>query len=91
MDKPIEEKVEVPLEIKTEEVVAEVMEREPKKKCCELSKDVKCVCHCCLRTWSLSLNAMEGCCSVLSTGCLCLSALALDCNKCLEQMDCDGH
>jgi hypothetical protein len=72
----------------------ENMEREneePKKRCCKVSEEVRCVCHCCLRSWSLSLNACEGCCAISSAACIFMSALAIGCNKCLEQMDCDGH
>jgi hypothetical protein len=72
----------------------ENMEREneePKKRCCKVSEEVRCVCHCCLRSWSLSLNACEGCCAISSAACIFMSTLAIGCNKCLEQMDCDGH
>jgi hypothetical protein len=74
-----------------EPTAVEVMERETKKVCCAINKDVRCACHYCLRCWSLSLNGCEGCCSILSATCLFLSSVALGCNKCLEQMDCDGH
>ena len=67
------------------------MEEEPKKRCCKVSEEVRCVCHCCLRSWSLSLNACEGCCAISSAACIFMSTLAIGCNKCLEQMDCDGH
>jgi len=42
-------------EIRKEEVVpvVETMERETVKKCCVASGEVKPVCHCCLRLWSL--------------------------------------
>ena len=90
-----EEKHEEKHEDKQEEIVepttVEVMERETKKVCCAINKDVRCACHYCLRCWSLSLNGCEGCCSILSASCLFLSSVALGCNKCLEQMDCDGH
>jgi hypothetical protein len=66
-------------------------EREPVKKCCKVSEQVRCACHCCLRSWSLSLNACEGCCAISSAACIFMSTLAMGCNKCLEQMDCDGH
>jgi hypothetical protein len=74
-----------------EPTTIEVMERETKKVCCAINKDVRCACHYCLRCWSLSLNGCEGCCSMMSATCLFLSSLAMGCNKCLEQMDCDGH
>jgi len=73
------------------EPTIEQMEREPVKKCCTVSQQVKCACHCCLRTWSCSLNACEGCCTVTSATCIFMSTLALACNKCLEYIDCDGH
>lgn len=80
-------------EIRKEEVVpvVETMDRETVKKCCVVSAEVKPVCHCCLRSWSLCLNSIEGTCALLSGCCLFASSLALGCNKCLEQMDCDGH
>jgi hypothetical protein len=80
-------------EVRKEEVVPVVQEmvREPSKKCCQVSPEVKSVCHCCLRSWSLCLNGVEGTCSILSASCIILSNLAIGCNKCLEQMDCDGH
>lgn len=81
--------VELAKEIK--EPTVETMEREPVKKCCKVSEKVKCACHCCLRTWSLSLNACEGCCAISSAACIFMSTLAMGCNKCLEQMDCDGN
>jgi len=74
-----------------EPTTVQVIERETKKVCCAINKDVRCACHYCLRCWSLSLNGCEGCCSILSATCLFLSTVALGCNKCLEQMDCDGH
>lgn len=49
------------------------------------------VSHCCVRSWSLCLNGVEAICSGLSFCCIGLSDLAIGCNKCLEQMDCDGH
>ena len=66
-------------------------EDEPKKKCCTLSDEVRCVFLCCVKSWSCSLNGCEGLCSCLSNVCLCFSATALDCNKCLEYIDCDGN
>lgn len=80
-------------EVSKEEVVpvVEEMAREPVKKCCVASAEVKSVCHYCLRSWSLCLNGIEGTCSLLSGCCLFASSVALGCNKCLEQMDCDGH
>jgi hypothetical protein len=39
----------------------------------------------------LSLNGCEGCCSILSACFLNLSKCTDGCNRCLEQMDCDGH
>jgi hypothetical protein len=61
------------------------------KKCCSVSKDIYYVMYCCFKTWSFSLNVCEGGCMCLSKTCLLCSDLALGCNKCLEQMDCDGH
>ena len=80
-------------EVKTEEVkepTVEVMERATKKVCCELSKDVKCACQCCLRTWSFSLNTCEGCCTISSATCVFLSTIAIGIRDCLEQLDCDS-
>lgn len=79
-----------PVPVKTEHVVAEEMVREPTKKCCTtMSKDMRIACHCCRKTWSCCLNSCEGCCFVLSKCCLFSSDMALGCNKCLEQIDCD--
>lgn len=46
---------------------------------------------CLVGTWSLLLNSCECVCKGLSNCCLCCSSVFLGCNKCLEQMDCDGH
>ena len=86
--------VEVINEIK--EPVVDNMQRdgdgeEPVKRCCKVSEQTRCACHCCLRSWSLTLNACEGCCAFSSAVCIFMSSLAIGCNKCLEQMDCDGH
>jgi hypothetical protein len=86
--------VEVINEIK--EPVVDNMQRdgdgaEPVKRCCKVSEQTRCACHCCLRSWSLILNACEGCCAFSSAVCIFMSSLAIGCNKCLEQMDCDGH
>jgi hypothetical protein len=70
---------------------AETMERDPPKKCCKVDPTVKSVCQCCLSSWSLCLNGVEGCCSGMSICCIFFSDIALGCNKCLEQIDCDGH
>ena len=80
-------------EVHTQDVapIVNTMEREPVKKCCKVSSEVKTVCHCCLRSWSLCLNGVEGGCSILSRCFILLSDVAIGCNKCLEQMDCDGH
>lgn len=72
------------------EPTVEVMERATKKVCCELSKDVKCACQCCLRTWSFSLNTCEGCCTISSATCVFLSTIAIGIRDCLEQLDCDS-
>ena len=71
-----------------EPIVVEEMSRESKK-CCSLSHDIRCFFICCVKSWSLSLNCCEGLCSVLSDTCLCCSKAAIDCNKCLEYIDCD--
>jgi hypothetical protein len=93
MQKHTRETIPEDKEVRKEEVVpvVEKMEREPVKKCCQVSDEVKSVCNCCLRSWSLCLNGIEGTCSLLSGCCLFASGLAIGCNKCLEQMDCDGH
>lgn len=62
------------------------------KKCCCQVKEDTCIClRCAAKTWSLCLNGFEGCFSALSTCCLLSSSIAIGCNKCLEQIDCDGH
>lgn len=84
--------VELAKEVKeVKEPTCEEMERETNKKCCTVSQQAKCVCHCCLRTWSCSLNTVEGCCAVSSAACIFMSTLAIGCNKFLEYIDCDGH
>jgi hypothetical protein len=82
VEKVEEEKMERDIEMKKEQTT---------KHCCKENQQVKCVCHCCLRTWSLSLNVCEGCCAISSAMCIFMSTLAIGCNKCLEQMDCDGN
>jgi len=69
----------------------QTQEQETKNKCCTISDEVRCMFLCCVKSWSLSLNSCEGLCSCLSNICLCFSTVALDCNKCLEYIDCDGH
>ena len=77
-------------EVRVPEVI--IMDREEKpKKCCNLEDSTKKTLYCCVKSWSLCLNSCEGCCSALSTTCLFFSYLATGCNKCLEQMDCDGN
>lgn len=86
--------VELAREVKEPEVrepTYEEMERETVKKCCTVSEQAKCVCHCCLRTWSCSLNTVEGCCVISSAACIFMSTVAMGCNKFLEYIDCDGH
>lgn len=91
-DKQEQKEQDKPVDVSlVEPVVGEKIERETTKKCCELTQDVKKGCHYCLRCWSLSLNGVEGCCSILSACCIGFSNIAIGCNKCLEQMDCDGH
>lgn len=65
----------------------EVMLRDDELNKCTLRKST----YCCIRSWSLCLNGLEGICSGLSYCCIGLSDLAIGCNKCLEQLDCDGH
>jgi len=67
-------------------VVAEAMIRD-ESKCDALSKTTKC----CICSWSLCLNCIEGLCSGLSICCIGMSDIAIGSKKCLEQMDCDGH
>ena len=86
-----QEKQEKQEEVKVPEVIIMNREEEKPKKCCNLEDDTKKTLYCCVKSWSLCLNSCEGCCSALSTTCLFLSYLATGCNKCLEQMDCDGH
>ena len=87
----IEELVKVHSPV-VEPVTVSIMEREEVgvKKCCKTaSAEVRCVCHCCMKTWSFSLNAIDGGCFVLSKCCLFSSDMAIGCNKCLETVDCD--
>ena len=81
--------VELAKEVK--EPTCEEMDRETSKKCCTVSQQAKCACNCCLRTWSCSLNTVEGCCVVSSAACVFMSTVAIGCNKFLEYIDCDGH
>jgi hypothetical protein len=81
--------VELAKEVK--EPTCEEMDRETSKKCCTVSQQAKCACNCCLRTWSCSLNTVEGCCVISSAACIFMSTLAIGCNKFLEYIDCDGH
>jgi len=70
----------------------EVMVREQPKSECEKCKT--CLgdsAKCCKCSWSLCLNGVEALCTGLSICCISMSDVALSCNKCLEQMDCDGH
>ena len=84
--------VELAKEVKeVKEPTCEEMDRETSKKCCTVSQQAKCACNCCLRTWSCSLNTVEGCCTVTSMACIFMSTLAIGCNKFLEYIDCDGH
>ena len=72
--------------------VIEVIEREEAnvKKCGNcLSKDARCLFHCCIKTWSFTLNGCECCCAGLSACCIFSSAVAMGCNKCMESIDCD--
>jgi hypothetical protein len=82
VEKVEEEKMERDIEIKKEQTT---------KHCCKENQQVKCVCHCCLRTWSLSLKVCRSCCTFSSAVCIFMSTLAIGCNKNLEQMDCDGN
>lgn len=66
-------------------VVAEVIQRdEPDTK-----QERKKTGNCCVRTWSICLNGIEAICSALSYCCIGCSGLAMSCNKCLEEIDCD--
>ena len=73
------------------ELTCEEMDRETSKKCCTVSQQAKCACNCCLKTWSCSLNTVEGCCVISSAACIFMSTVAIGCNKFLEYIDCDGH
>ena len=72
------------------ETKIEVMERDAKEVCCIINKDVRCMCHCCIKTWSFSLNACEGCCTISSATCLFLSSVAIGIRDCLEFIDCNS-
>ena len=63
---------------------------EEQKKCCKVHPDYRCALLCCIKTWSCSLNCCEGILSFLSNTCLFCSKAAIDCNKCLEYIDCDN-
>lgn len=81
-------------ERKEEQPVVQEMVREEQavKKCCSVMKeDVHIAGKCCAYTWCCTLNGIEGCCLALSKCCLFMSELAMGCNKCLEQIDCDKH
>jgi hypothetical protein len=66
------------------------LEKEPKKKCCSyLSKDARWCFHCCIKTWSCTLNTCECCCGGLSACCIFSSGLANSFRNCLEEIDCD--
>jgi hypothetical protein len=64
--------------IHTEEVVATAKDVGNKAYCC------------CVKSWSSCLNICECICTGLSNICLLCSSCFLGCNKCLEQLDCDG-
>lgn len=74
-------------------LAGQVIERdsaEPKKKCCtNMSKDARWCLHCCIKTWSCTLNTCECCCTGLSDCCLFCSAVALGSKKFMEEIDCD--
>lgn len=74
-------------------IIATMMEREkPVKKCCNIMKeDVHIAGKCCAYSWCFTLNGIECCCVGLSKLCICFSDMALCCNNCLEQIDCDKH
>jgi hypothetical protein len=81
-------------EEKKEEQIVQSMEREaePKNKCCKIMKeDVHVAGKCCAYTWCCTLNGIECCCVGMSRCFIGLSDIALACNKCLEQIDCDTH
>lgn len=91
---PIQEPSQEPLPEPLDEsyLQEKIMVREPAKKCCKIvKKDVNIICRSALNCWSCSLNGLEGCCLGLSSICLAISRLAVGCNRCLEQLDCDGH
>ena len=72
-------------------VATEIMTRDEPKKCCKPAKDAGCHIMCCVKTWSCCLNSCECTCTGMSNVCLFFSAVCTGFNKCLEQMDCDGH
>lgn len=95
-----EKKVEVAEEksvvtLAAEEIVRdsnsqEEEEKEPKKKCCAyLSKDARWCFHCCIKSWSCTLNTCECCCAGLSACCIFSSGVANSCKDCMEEIDCD--
>ena len=88
---PLENSQAEEVVLKAPEAVEEIKREEEKKRCCKISKEARCMFFGCVRCWSLSLNGCEGCCSILSACFLNLSKCTDGCNRCLEQMDCDGH
>ena len=90
MSEPVVEKK--PEEPETIALAAETLEREiePVKKCCScLSKDARWLFHCCIKTWSCTLNTCECCCGGLSAGCVFCGGVAHSCKDCMEELDCD--
>lgn len=89
---PVHDNVPSPVPVPVEDVkLISPVPVEETKKCYKVSKDAgKCV-MCIVKSWSLCLNSFECMCIGCSNSCLFCSAVCLGCNKCLEQMDCDGH
>ena len=86
---PKEENVVIQVEMV---IPVEMVREEKQNKCCKVMKeDVHIAGKCCAYSWCFTLNGIECCCVTMSACCVTLSNLALYCNKCLEEIDCDTH
>ena len=61
-----------------------------KENCAKCNK-LTCNCfHCCIKSWSLCLNGVQGVCNVSAAGCMMCSNGCKGCSACIEEVDCDG-
>lgn len=72
----------------TEEIIEREVENVKKCGSC-ISKDVRWLFHCCIKTWSCTLNLGECCCGGLAAGCNFCGGMAHSCKNCMEELDCD--